>query len=479
MNKTVTLTLLGLLVGCSSAPTKRDLEMQVAKSFAESLQKPMLSMRIASENSAPLPATTYSDRSISVTISGHLGAVQCRDKTWMIQVGPNTRVVSYTSSQGSAGAALNIRGFNGADIVGMQLPANKQVYATDALVVVSQSPAGSFSTVDEAMGVVFVPFEVVGQPPMFHGPLIGDGFLPRFFRNAPILESQMDMDRCPSVINFASIYQPGGPVNPSAWGAAPPSIEVLLSEMGRFNGDYIDGWPVASYAPLTQHMGYGTFYAGQVSTALCVMCSTLPLEQRRLLAYAIVQRGLDQIGSICDGRVLYPLGGHCAGRKALIIVAGHLLKVEAFCHPSAFFPNTLQEDRGYFIKQPSAWWFGAGWTAGWAFNTSPGFNGDQLINHPSTWGDPNSPTHSTFGWCFRYITQVVPAQVGTALVMKLMNRESEMGPMCQMVRQWMGPIPEAAATTLNQIYGTIPWGDDYAVPFDFCATAYKLYGFNQ
>ena len=462
---------LAALVGCSAGPTVD--EQFIAQTFKMSLNQPQVLRATVDSPLVPLPPTTYTDRQISVTISGHLGAQQCRDKTWMIQVGPNTRVVSYSSSQGSAGAALNIRGTNGADILGMQLPANKQVYATDALVVVSQS-SGPPSSVDQALGFVFVPFEVAGQPAMFHGPLIGDGFLPRFFRSTPVYESQMDMTKCPSVINFANIYQPGGPINPQAWGSAPPTVAGLLEEMGRFNGDYIDGWPVASYAPDTQHEGYGTFYAGQVSTALCVMCSTLPLEQRTQLAYAIVQRGFDQIGSVCDGRVLYPLGGHCAGRKALIIVAGHLLNVEPFCHPSLFFPNTLQEDRGYFTRQPSAWWFGAGWTGGWAFNIEPGFNGDQLINHPSTWGDPESPTHSTFGWCFRYINQVVPAQVGTALVMKLMGREAEMGALCQMVRQWMGPIPEAASSVLDPMYG-MAWGEDYACPFGFCATAYELY----
>jgi hypothetical protein len=461
-------------------PMSAQTAASIVDAFREQLPKTILPMGLQSD---PLPAQTLSDREISVVVEGHLGAVQCTDKSWMVQVGPNTRIVSYTSSNGSAGAGLNVRGFNPTSVLEMQLSLPRQVYENDALIVVSQSSSGSFSSTDQAMGVVFVSFPVAGQPKMFHGPLMGDGFLARFFRSIPIFESAVDMTKCPSVINFGQIYAPNGPVNPLAWGAAPPTVAGVLASIERFSGDFIDGWPVHYHAPSTQHAGYGTFFSGQVSTALCVMCSTLPEEDRRRIALAIIQRGLDQVGATCDGRVLYPLGGHCAGRKALIIVAGVLLNCEPFMNPSAFFPNTFQEDRGYFYKSPRAWFFqnpGNEWTAGWAFNIESLYNGSQLINPPSTWGAHNSPTHSTFGWCFRYINQVVPAQVGTALVMKLMNKEAEMGPMCQMVKQWMGPIPPQLVEALapfavgQEGYG-MDWGKDYACPFGFCATAYKLF----
>lgn len=450
------------------------------EAFNRSTPKTILPMALAQE---PLPAQTLSDREISVTVEGHLGAVQCRDKSWLVQVGPNTRILSYSSSNGNSGAALNLRGSNTANPLTLQIQLPKKVEATDALIVVSQSSPGMFSSTDQAMGVVFVSFPVVGQPPMLHGPLMGDGYLPRYFRTTPIYESHLDMTRCPSVIDFSQIYMPNGPINPAGWGAAPPTITSVLAEIGRFSGDFIDGWPVHYHAPSTQHAGYGTNFAGQVSTALCVMCSTLPLEQRRLVALAIAQRGIDQAGATCDGRVLYPLGGHCAGRKALVIACGVLMAYEPFIQPSVYFPGVFQEDRCYTTKLPRAWFFqnpGNEWTASWGFNIEPLYNGSQLINHPSTWGAYNSPSHSTFAWCFRYINQVVASQVGTALVMNLMGVEEQMGPMCQMVKQWMGPIPsqltEALAPFAVGAEGySMDWGKDYAVPAGFCATAYKLF----
>lgn len=450
------------------------------EAFSRSTPKVILPMGLAQE---PLPAQTLSDREISVTIEGHLGSMQCRDKSWIVQVGANTRILSYNSTNGSAGAGLNVRGNNGNSVLSMQLSLPRKVEATDALIVVSQSSPGSFSSTDQAMGVVFVSFPVAGQPPMLHGPLMGDGYLPRFFRTLPIYESQLDMARCPSVIDLSRIYMPGGPINPAGWGAAPPSVESVMAGIERFSGDFIDGWPVHYHAPSTQHAGYGTNFAGQVSTALCVMCSTLPESGRKSIAYAIAQRGIDQAGATCDNRVLYPLGGHCAGRKALVIAAGVLLAYEPFIQPSLYFPNVFQEDRCYFSKQPRAWFFsnpGNEWTAGWAFNIEPLYNGSQLVNPPSTWGDHNSPSHSTFAWCFRYINQVVASQVGTALVMNLMGTEQQMGPMCQMVKQWMGPIPQSLSAGLAPFASgpegfSMDWGKDYAVPAGFCSTAYRLF----
>lgn len=418
-------------------------------------------------------AQVLSDSELSVTVVGHYDAMQTRDKSWLVQVGPNTRVTAYLSSHGAVGAALNLRGFNGQDVLQKQLALPQAVTAGDALVVVSASPPGTFSSTDEAMAVVFVPFAL--QPGLLRGPAIGDGFLPRFFRVNPISEAMVDMARCPSVIDMDRIYKPIGPIDPAGWGAARPTVARLLAEIGKFSGEVVDGWPVHSYAPSKQHNGYGTFFAGQTSTALCLVMSTLPVEERRPLALALAQRGIDQIGATCDGRFLYPLGGHCQGRKALVLLVGHLLGVEEICAVSAIFPNKFQED-GYKITEPSAWWFGAGWKASWAFAREAPWDGRLLANHPSTWGDRNAPQHDTWNWLFGYFGQVVPSQVGTALAMTLIGREREMGPMVQMVRQFMQGPPAEAEAALRAAGHQIPWGKDYATPAGFCATAWMLYG---
>jgi len=75
----------------------------------------------------------------------------------------------------------------------------------------------------------------------------------------------------------------------------------------------------------------------------------------------------------------------------------------------------------------------------------------------------------------RYLL-LLPAQVGTALAMTLIGREREMGPMVQMVRQFMQGPPAEADAALRAVGHQIPWGQDYATPVGFCATAWKLYG---
>jgi hypothetical protein len=462
-------TLLSLLflVACAAPPAPPAPLERIAQQFDAAMPaQPLAAMSAL----VPLPAATLTDSELSVTIVGHYGAAQTRDRSWIVQVGPDTRVLSYSSSAGAAGAALNIPGSNQVDVLTRQLALPAQVTAGDALVVVSGAPAGSFSSIDEAMAVVFVPYAV--HSGLLRPPAIGSNWLARHFRLSPIPESLVDMARIPAVIDMASIYQPGGPVNPAAWGAAPPTIAGMLAEVGRFSGELTDGWGVASTAPLKQHRGYGTFFGGQTSTALCLAMTTMPAEQRRPLVLALVQRGLDQVGATCDSRVLYPNGGHCQGRKALVIFAGHALNVEAFCTPSLYFPNAFQEDRGYPAQ---AWWFGGGWTVGWAFRSEAPFNGQLLATHPSTWGDRNAPAHNTWNWLFGYFSQVVPCQVGSALAMCLIGREQEFGRCVQMVRQFMQGPPPAADAALRAAGHEVPWGKDYATPAGFCATAWNLY----
>lgn len=421
----------------------------------------------------PLPAQTLVESELSVVVVGHLGAVQVRDRSWIVQVGTNTRLLGYASSAGGVGAALNLPGSNGADVLTMQVATPRQVVAGDALVVVSAS-AGGFSTTDEAMAVVFVPYPI--HAGLLRPPAIGNDPVSRFLRTwAPIPEDLVDMARAPGVIDFGLIYAPGGPVNPAAWGAAPPTLASVLTSVGRFAGETTDGWGVHYSTPSRQlPEAYGTFYSGALSTALVYMLSTKPMQERRQVALAIVQRGLDQIGATCSGRVLYPLGGHCMGRKALVVVTGHLLNVEVFADPSASMPMVFAEDH-YRNVSSGAWWFGGGWTATWPFSRTAPWAGERLRDHPSTWGMRDAPNHDTWNWTFAYIGQVVPAQVGTSLAMVLLGRERELGPVVQMARQWMAGPPAAALAELQAAGHALPWGQDYAVPAGLCATAWRRY----
>lgn len=415
---------------------------------------------------------TLSDSELSCRIVGHYGAAQTRDRSWIVHAGPNTRVVGYSSSAGPAGAVLNLRGSNSDGLLNRQLTLPRPVVAGDALIVVSGAPAGSFSSIDEAMAVVFVNYPVNSS--LLRPPAIGNSELTRWFRTlGPIPEDFADFRRCPSVIDLSRIYAPGGPINPNAWGAAPPSLAELRASLRRFSGDVIDGWPAAYHSPSKQHKGYGTFFAGEVSTALLLCCSTLgTFEERRDLALALVQRGIDQIGALADGRVLYPNGGHCQGRKALVIFAGHLMDMEPFYNPTPYVGNVFQEDDCY---KPGTWWFGSDWTVTWGFRKEAPYDGRLFANPPSTWGDRNAPNHDSWNWLAGYMSQVVPCQVGTATVMTLLGREKEMGGLVQMVRQFMKGPPPAADAAMRAVGQDVPWGTDYAGPTGFASTAWKLW----
>lgn len=485
------LLLLFLLLPCCSSPPKTwdEIDQEVsARNAPTSVERlsvapaapALVSVATAlpqSKSIGALAAVTprgpqvLSDSELSVTVSGHLNAVQTRDKSWLVQVGPDTRIVSYASSAGAVGAVLNLRGYSQVNPLTQQVAFGTRVVPSDALILVSGQNTGSSSSVDESMAVCFVAYSI--GPGCLRPPAMGNSEATRWLRDlGPIHENMVDMARCPSVVDIGAIYMPRGPVNPNGWAAAPPTVDGILAEIGKFSGDYIDGWGVAYTAPSKQHKGYGTFFSGQVSTAMVMLVSTLPLEDRRKIALALVQRGIDHIGAMVDGRVLYPLGGHCQGRKALVMLVGHLMDIQCFADLS-WTPPVFQEDICY---RPRQWWFGAGWTVGWAYARESPWNGELLVNPPSTWGDRNSPTHSSWNWLFGYYGQVVPSQVGTALAIQLMGREREMGGMVQAVRQFMQGPPAAAQAQLRAAGHDIPWGQDYAVPAGFCATAWKLYG---
>jgi len=74
-----------------------------------------------------------------------------------------------------------------------------------------------------------------------------------------------------------------------------------------------------------------------------------------------------------------------------------------------------------------------------------------------------------------YVPQVLGSQVGTAVAMKLMGREREMGAaFYRMVEQWMEAPPAEAQAQLEAAGIKLPWGTDYAVArgVGFCRAAW-------
>lgn len=417
---------------------------------------------------------------ITVVIEGHYDAMQTRDGGWVVQVPPSgAKVVSYVSA-GGTGAAMNVRGTNTTAIHEQQLQLPRAVVPGDALVVASKPaavgardaywPVPGRSGCDEMLPVVFVPYAL--SPGLLRPPAVGEGVIVRFFRSAPIPEALVDVSRLPDVVEVSTLG-----VNWSGWGAAEPTIPYLTALLQRFAGDCFDGWGTDTQTPDMQHPGYGSYYASVVSQALVQLCSTSTDAQKLPLAMAVAQRGLDIVGAFADGRRNYPLGGHSQGRKALLVMTGHMMNIEPFANPSRYVGPMFMEDGGFFTGAP-AWWFG--WTGGWRFRLEPPFDGRMLANEPNTWGSVDAPNHDTWAWMVGgYIEHVLGAQTGTALAMRLTGRVSEMNPaMDQMIAQWMeGPPAEAKAKLDAQGLAGIRWGTDYAAVkgAGFSAAAWRKY----
>jgi hypothetical protein len=322
------------------------------------------------------------------------------------------------------------------------------------------------------MAIVFVAYPATAG--LLRPPAIGDGLLVRLLRSEPIPEAMVNVWQLPSVVDVDGLG-----INWSAWGAGKPDFAYLVGLLHSFGGEFYDGWCTDTRTPDNQHPGYGTANASVVSQALVMLCSTATVAEKRLLALAVAQRGLDLVGAFCDGRGNYPLGGHMQGRKALVVVCGHLLGIMPFTDPTLYIGRRFQED-GYFETVPAAWWFGAGWTAGWRFHLLPPFDGSQLRNVPATWGPVAAPAHDSWAWMVNcYMSQVLGAQIGTALAMHLMGREREMGTaFYRMVHQWMDAPPAAAQAQLIAAGITLPWGTDYSLVrgAGFCRAAWYAFG---
>ncbi len=477
-----------VFVACRSVPLPSDpltdaQDQVIADAFSKAVRvhRPLIPLALAA--ALPLPAQVLNEGQLSVTIEGHLGAVKTRDGSWIVQVPGNgsARIVAYSTTSGQVGAAMNPRGYNQTNIHTQQLVLPRAIATCDSLVVTStgSGPRDSYwaypgrSVVDEAMAVVFVPY--AATPGLLRPPAIGDGYLPRWFRSQPIPEAMINMAKLPSLINVDAL-----PVNWSAWGAAKPDLAYLHALLRPMGGEFYDGWNTDTRTPDNQHPGYGTAYASVVSQALVQLCSTATTQAKQPLAIAVVQRGLDLVGAFCDGRANYPLGGHMQGRKALVVMCGHLLGIEPFADPTTYIGDRFQED-GYFLASPAAWWFGAGWIAGWSFQPEAPFNGAKLADPPSTWGSVQAPLHDTWAWMVAgYLQQGVGSQIGTGLAMRLMGLEREMGHgLVQMINQWMDGPPAAANAQLLAVGITLPWGTDYALVkgVGFCAAAWNAMGF--
>lgn len=425
-----------------------------------------------------------SDGNIMLSIIGDYGAVAERtaDGSFIVSVPRNEEcgIASISSSVGTPAWRMNVAGNNNTDIHGtpsQQLPLTAR--AGDSLVVVSGNPPVA------ALSVVFSPFQVGTSRKLLRGPAVGNASVPRFMREYPIYEDQIDLSKLPSVIDLDEIYRiPGQPrqgdenrIDSTQWGAARPTFASVLEKFGggKFIDDIYGEWWVAGRVPSNVNPGYGTFFSGAMSACMLMLCSTAPVEQKRKLATFMVQVGLDMAGAFADlpnGRRLYPSGGHCHGRKIPLVLAGHLLGVEQLKNPSNYLGAVFAEDT---VAYPTTWNTEPTWNAGWRFGLDAPY-GDPFPKHPSEWG--NSADRADFAWAVAYMGQVVPAYLGTAVAVKLMGLQDSWNPhlvrLCE--QHYRGPSAGTLAALAAAGIGPLHWGTDYSVPKDFAVMSERLYG---
>lgn len=309
----------------------------------------------------------------------------------------------------------------------------------------------------------------MSSPSVFRPPALGNSVLTRLLRNSGYPENAILPTKLPQIIDLQNIG-----VDYTGWGAGLPTIDYLVGLLKPFAGDVYSGWASDQFTPDYQHPGYGGYYASIISQALVVLCSSNYIfEQKLPLACAIAQRGLDLMGAYADGRNNNSAeGGHMAGRKAIVVATLHML---GFDPNLANLMGPVYMEDAVFRNQP--WWFDTvKWPAG--YNYVQNFD-TMLKNDPATWGNPEATDPRTVAYGIKhYMPQVVGAQIGTALAMKLFNCTNVMGRYhYDMVRQWMDGPPAEHLQRLNSLGIAVPWGTDYALVkgAGMCAAAWRHY----
>jgi hypothetical protein len=412
-------------------------------------------------------------KSITASISGALSMAYAHNGNPVVQVGPNTKVEWYSPAfQADAnGSMLNIPGDNGKEIDKVNALADGplKVSAGDVLSItksdsnntprVANWPSTGYETrsrVQEAMAIAFVAYAPVeGQ--LFPSP-IGKATNPivSFLRSQPILPNLVDLSKLQSVYDLSKFTDMPG------WAL----LERVFSDywMEGYNG-----WNTDTSTPSAQHPGYGRDVASFVSQALIYLNSTDPIENKKKLALSMVEQGLALAGAFADGRVHQANGGHMQGRKALLVLAGHLLDIPPMEDPN-WLGNIFQEGHMHRKEPGRTWWFGE-WDVFWR-------RASEFIHPcdmpPSRWS-PNEK------WAFQgYYWHACGSNLGTAMAMNLMGLKKAMGSsFVEGIQQFMYGPPQSAKDELAQAGIEVPWGTDYPHPWNgkgFQQQVYEEYG---
>ncbi len=365
----------------------------------------------------------------------------------------------------------------------------------------------STSPIETMLCVIAVNYDPSTNGPVDLGDLlappgIGNSTFIRYLRAyVPFPESMIDMTKLPNYVNHAAL--PGGPL------AGLPLMSNMANLVGGFCGDLFchENQPY----PAFQHPGYGIAIGSAYSQVLTMLCSNATTNDKYATARGMVQTGIHLFGAFSCGKYTDSYGnGQCLGRKAPIVFAGHMLGLDWMrdidSHLQIVFPgkpSPFEESDRYHLRD---WWaldgggvpyfrigyraFGySSFAAGLGIPPQPAtyanVNGFKLTLAPTlaNWGDPQDPLHASWGFCFQYYGQAVPAYVGTALAMQMMGLTQYWVPLAEaMMYQHMGTIPAAISNALVAYYGagwdpTVFFGVSYSECGEprFCGQAWTRY----
>lgn len=384
------------------------------------------------------------------------------------------QIISYTFSRaGTSWQAKNPIPVNDDVAITSTVAAGSFLAELDSLVVgftwATRPVPTPFSANDEALAIVVVPYGGLSNSlasTTLRPPAIGNPSNPAIaaIRATPLVFDNATIDALPAVIDINAL-----PTTWGTWDNARPNIDDYLARFAGFCGELWKGWGVASWLPSQQHPGYGRTTGSLVSESLLMVVSTDDATKRRELARRMAQWGVDLYGAFSSGRDDKVDGGHYQGRKALIVLAGHLLE-SVIVDASTVFPGQFNEDEQFYTGSPAWVW---GWPYGYRGNSDFAVN----LNAPIASWNNNVVFYLT-----GYFEHVCGVQLGTAVAMNILGRREEMGAAHYgMMAQWMeGPSASdrAAMVARSSALGAIPWGESYSAygTTDFARAAWEAYG---
>ena len=410
--------------------------------------------------------TTFLSNTISFEIADVLSSAETPNGGVVIRI---PRTGSTVIGHNADGAALNVPGFNTNADLDRGVLTDPTVRPGDSLLLWRASDGGQWVTDWPEDGstsssrnhycvpVVFVDFDPTED--QLCPPAVGraSNELVRFGRSAPITTANIKLDRMPRDFKLSEwTDQENSPLTP----------ELLAESCRPFAGEFVSGaWGTAGFTPGVGNGLYGRNVAAWTSKQLLFLCSDATDEEKMPVAVGVCQRGLSLAGAYMDGKQDLANGGHFQGRTPLMIAAGVMLGIGPMADPRWLGPRFWE--RHAFYEDGRSWWFDDEWTSLWQRTSDYRWGGAPaaLDRRPQEW----STGHGGDRWAVEgYYAPTCGANLGTAIAMRLMNKEHAVGSafVRGVLDQWMVGPPAAARQQLADAGMVLPWVEEWPKPWN-------------